>query len=62
MCYTKKLVDKNGDEIGPEFEGRFDCNKFNCTETGCDEGLVDGDQPKRKDGFTFSTTFNFHSN
>ena len=27
------------------FEGKFECSKFNCT--GCNDGLVDGEQPKR---------------
>ena len=48
MCYTKKLVDRYSRVVGPEFEGKFDCDKFNCTQNGCNEGLVDGDQPKRK--------------
>ena len=54
MCYTKKLTNINGADIGPKFEGRFDCNEFNCTQDGCDEGLVDGDQPKRKHFYTLS--------
>ena len=48
MCYTKKLTKYNGQDLGPKFAGRFECNKFNCTENGCNESLVDGDQPKRK--------------
>ena len=52
MCYTKKLVDRDGRDIGSDFDGRFDCNRFNCTQNGCNEGLVDGDQPKRNIGYT----------
>ena len=52
MCYTKKLVDRFGRDIGSDFDGRFDCDRFNCTQNGCNEGLVDGDQPKRKHGYT----------
>ena len=52
MCYTKKLVGWSDRDVGPEFNGQFDCNRFNCTQNECDEGLVDGDQPKRKHGYT----------
>ena len=53
MCYTKKLTKYNGQDLGPKFAGRFECNKFNCTENGCNEGLEDGDQPKRIHDLTF---------
>ena len=47
MCYVKKLVGPVGldDDLGPKFEGQFDCATFNCG--GCNEGFVDGEAPKR---------------
>ena len=50
MCYVKKLVGISGSDgkevnLGPKFEGQFDCAKFNCS--GCNEGFVDGEEPKR---------------
>ena len=45
MCYVKKLVGWNDRDLGPKFQGQFDCAKFNCA--GCNEGFVDGEAPKR---------------
>ena len=55
MCYTKKIDELvNSFEGSPKFAGRFDCSKFKCTQNQCNEGLVDGDQPKRKHDYTLS--------
>ena len=45
MCYTKKIVDNAGRDLGSKFEGNFNCKNFNCN--GCNEGFVDGERPKR---------------
>ena len=45
MCYVKKLTGSYGEDLGPKFDGQFDCPKFNCD--GCNEGFVDGEAPKR---------------
>ena len=56
MCYAKKIVDWNdvdlvfglsGRDLGPKFNGQYDCAKFNCNVSGCNEGFVDGEAPKR---------------
>ena len=51
MCYAKKIVsfDYRGKEVnlGEKFNGKFDCAKFNCSVSGCNEGFVDGEAPKR---------------
>ena len=53
MCYVKKLVrlKRVGTEenLGLDFDGQFDCARFNCE--GCDHRLVDGEPPKRNQGF-----------
>ena len=53
MCYAKKLVGfySSGSKIklDPGFDGQFDCGKYNCG--GCDQRLVDGEPPKRNQGF-----------
>ena len=49
MCYAKKIVGINYEDremnLGEEFDGKFDCTKFNCR--GCNGGFVDGEAPKR---------------
>ena len=45
MCYVTKLVGWNDKDLGAKFHGQFDCAKFDCS--GCNEGFVDGDPPKR---------------
>ena len=45
MCYAKKIVGLGGRDLGPKFNGQFDCAKFNCN--GCNEGFVNGEAPKR---------------
>ena len=31
--------------LGEKFQGQFNCEKFDCD--GCNEGFVDGEEPKR---------------
>ena len=63
MCYAKKIVGFELDylkgsiekDLGPDFDGQFDCARFNCG--GCDHELVDGGPTKRNLGF--KTKFRF---
>ena len=45
MCYAKRILNYWGSDLGPDFDGKLDCARFNCG--GCDHGLVDGKPPKR---------------
>ena len=47
MCYAKKITDMYGEDLGQKFNGQFDCSKFSCNVSGCNEGFVDGEAPKR---------------
>ena len=51
MCYAKKIVGSDDRDLGPKFNGQFDCAKFNCNVSGCREGFVDGEAPKRNQDF-----------
>ena len=55
MCYAHKIVDKLGRDLSPDFDGQFDCARYNCG--GCDHELVHGEPPKRNLGFR--TNFDF---
>ena len=55
MCYAKKIVFSWGSDIGPDFDGHFDCARFNCG--GCDHELVDGGPRKRNQGFRIKFRF-----
>ena len=52
MCYVRKIVAGNGTDLGSEFDGHFYCSRYNCE--GCDHRLVDGEPPKRNQGFEIS--------
>ena len=45
MCYAKKIVGYKGKDLGPKYNGQFECARFNCN--GCNEGFVVGEAPKR---------------
>ena len=40
------------------YEGIFECSQFNCS--GCDEGMVDGEQPKRNIEFILVSLIEIH--
>ena len=64
MCYVKKMVGQQpgrwpGSEtnLGEKFQGQFNCEKFNCD--GCNEGFVDGEEPKRNQDLKLTSFLKF---
>ena len=62
MCYVEKVADFWYDGIerswGPDFNGKFDCARFNCS--GCNHRLIHSEAPKRNQGFRMNFIFIFH--